>query len=159
RSHDVYQRLRLAANLMNDPWSCSMDEPKEKLVDIARSYGVGSIKRHVFLCLGPDCCQPEVGQTAWETLKRELKDRGLSMSTGPNACYRTHLQCLRICTGGLIMVVYPQGTWYSGMTAERIPRFVQEHLVEGKPVEEWIFARNPLECSHRAPRDESSRGV
>ncbi len=42
------------------------------------------------------------------------------------------------------MVVYPEGTWYHGMTADRIPEFVQRHLVEGKPVEEWIFARNPL---------------
>jgi (2Fe-2S) ferredoxin len=42
------------------------------------------------------------------------------------------------------MVVYPEGTWYHGMTAERIPRFVQEHLVEGKPIREWIFADNRL---------------
>jgi (2Fe-2S) ferredoxin len=42
------------------------------------------------------------------------------------------------------MVVYPEGTWYSGMAAERIPEFVQRHLVEGKPVEGWVFARNPL---------------
>ncbi len=42
------------------------------------------------------------------------------------------------------MVVYPEGTWYHGMTAERIPRFVKEHLIEGRPIEEWIFARNPL---------------
>jgi NADH:ubiquinone oxidoreductase subunit E len=98
-----------------------MDEPKEKLEEIARTYGVGSLKRHVFLCLGPDCCAPEIGQAAWEKLKRELKERGLSMSTGPNACYRTKVNCLRICTGGPIMLVYPEGTWYSGMTAERIP--------------------------------------
>jgi (2Fe-2S) ferredoxin len=121
-----------------------MDEPKEKLEEIARTYGVGALKRHVFLCLGPDCCTPEVGQAAWEKLKRELKERGLSMSTGPNACYRTKVNCLRICTGGPIMVVYPEGTWYSGMTAERIPLFVQQHLEEGRPVEEWIFTRNPL---------------
>jgi (2Fe-2S) ferredoxin len=42
------------------------------------------------------------------------------------------------------MMVYPEGTWYAGMMAERIPRFVQEHLVEGRPVEEWVFARGPL---------------
>jgi (2Fe-2S) ferredoxin len=42
------------------------------------------------------------------------------------------------------MVVYPEGTWYHGMTADRIPRLVREHLVEGRPIEEWIFARNPL---------------
>jgi (2Fe-2S) ferredoxin len=30
------------------------------------------------------------------------------------------------------------------MTADRIPRFVQEHLIEGRPVAEWVFANNPL---------------
>jgi (2Fe-2S) ferredoxin len=30
------------------------------------------------------------------------------------------------------------------MTPERIPRFVQEHLIEGRPVAEWVFAHNPL---------------
>jgi len=30
------------------------------------------------------------------------------------------------------------------MTADHIPRFVQEHLVEGKPIQEWVFAGNPL---------------
>src|SRR5262245_5510117 len=121
-----------------------MEEQREKLKTIAESYGVGDFHRHVFLCLGPDCCHPDVGQAAWETLKKELKDKNLTMTSGPNACYRTKANCLRICEGGPIVVVYPEGTWYGGMTAERIPLFVQQHLVEGKPVEEWIFARNPL---------------
>ena len=42
------------------------------------------------------------------------------------------------------MVVYPEGTYYCGMTADRIPEFVQKHLIDGQPVEEWVFARNPL---------------
>ena len=58
--------------------------------------------------------------------------------------YRTKANCLRVCVQGPIAVVYPEGTWYGGMTADRIPRFVQEHLIDGKPIEEWIFARNPL---------------
>ena len=77
-------------------------------------------------------------------LKKELKERNLSLSVGPNTCYRTKVQCLRICAYGPILVVYPEGTWYHGMTADKIPAFVQQHLVEGRPVEEWIFARNPL---------------
>ena len=52
--------------------------------------------------------------------------------------------CLRICQGGPIAVVYPEGTWYQGLTADRIPLFVQQHLVEGRPVTEWVFAENPL---------------
>jgi len=119
-------------------------ETKDELARIADKLLIGQYHRHVFLCIGDSCCTSEVGQEAWERLKAELKDRNLSLSTGPAACYRTKVQCLRVCTGGPILVVYPEGTWYMGMTADRIPRFVQEHLVEGKPIEEWIFARNPL---------------
>ena len=121
-----------------------MSDEKAKLAGIAEKLLVGQFHRHVFLCIGESCCTGEVGQHAWERLKDELKSKNLSLATGPAACYRTKVGCLRICAGGPILVVYPEGTWYMGMTADRIPRFVQEHLVDGKPVEEWIFARNPL---------------
>jgi (2Fe-2S) ferredoxin len=121
-----------------------MDETQTKLAGIAEKLLIGQFHRHVFLCVGESCCSAAVGQAAWDVLKDELKARNLSLSTGPAACYRTKVGCLRICAGGPIMVVYPEGTWYMGMTADRIPRFVQEHLVEGKPIEEWIIARNPL---------------
>jgi (2Fe-2S) ferredoxin len=119
-----------------------MSDEKEQLQAIAAKIGVGTYQRHVFLCTGPSCCTPEQGQAAWDVLKREIKDRGLT--AGSNACCRTKVGCLRICCHGPTMVVYPEGTWYHGMTAERIPEFVQRHLVEGKPIEEWTFAANPL---------------
>jgi (2Fe-2S) ferredoxin len=114
------------------------------LPEVAAKLGIGSYHRHVFLCTGDKCCTTEVGMAAWDALKKELKDRGLSLSTGPNACYRTKVGCLRICQGGPIVVVYPEGTWYQGITADRIPLFVQQHLVEGRQVAEWVFAENPL---------------
>jgi (2Fe-2S) ferredoxin len=123
---------------------------KAELARVAEQLLIGEYHRHVFLCVGETCCTAAVGQRAWETLKGELKVRKLSLATGPTACYRTKVQCLRVCRGGPILVVYPEGTWYAGMTAERIPRFVQEHLVEGRPIEEWIFARNPLPRGTRA---------
>jgi (2Fe-2S) ferredoxin len=129
---------------MDDFLNCAMPELIRKLRETAEHYGVGHFSRHVFLCIGPDCCSTEAGEAAWNALKGELKSRNLSMSRGPNACYRTKADCLRICAGGPILVVYPEGTWYAQMTADRIARFVQEHLVEGRPIEEWIFARNPL---------------
>ena len=116
----------------------------DKLADIARTLKIGAFRRHVFLCVGEACCTAETGAAAWDALKKELKDRDLSLSDGPAACYRTKVGCLRICTGGPILVVYPEGTWYAGMTADRVPRFVQEHLIDGTPVEDWVFARNPL---------------
>lgn len=96
----------------------------------------------MLLCTGPSCCSPEQGQAAWETLKQSLKDHGLT--AGENACYRTKVGCLRICCEGPTMVVYPEGTWYRGMTAEQIPAFVQSHLVQGQPLTEHVFAENPL---------------
>jgi (2Fe-2S) ferredoxin len=114
------------------------------LPEVAAKLGIGAYHRHVFLCAGDKCCTAEVGAAAWDMLKMELKDRGLSISTGPNACYRTKVGCLRICQGGPIAVVYPDGTWYAGLTAERIPLFVEQHLIEGRPVAEWVFAKNPL---------------
>src|SRR5205807_2200399 len=83
-----------------------------------------------------------IGQAAWKSLKQELKGDGLQ--SGQNACYRTKVGCLRICCKGPTMVVYPEGTWYHGMTAERIPRFVREHLIDGRPIHDWVFASNPL---------------
>jgi (2Fe-2S) ferredoxin len=123
----------------------TMAEKDEQLQAAAASKGVGGYCRHVFLCTGPSCCTQETGLEAWEKLKLTLKEQGLT--AGPNACYRTKVGCLRICCHGPTVVVYPEGTWYSGMTAERIPEFVQRHLIEGRPVEEWVFARNPLPAS------------
>lgn len=120
-----------------------MDE-KEKLAELAKKLLIGDYRRHVFLCIGDACCTAEAGAKAWDVLKDELKRRNLSLATGPAACYRTKVQCLRVCAGGPILVVYPEGTYYHGMTADRIPEFVERHLVQGQPVEERIFARNPL---------------
>jgi (2Fe-2S) ferredoxin len=128
-----------------------MDKP-EQLRETAEKLGIGGYERHVFLCTGPNCCTPEDGLAAWEALKGQIKEQNLG--TGPNACYRTKVGCLRICCHGPTMVVYPEGTWYHGMTAERIPRLVSEHLIEGKPIEEWIFARNPLDQSRDATSKE-----
>ncbi len=119
-----------------------MSEQREQLQTVAGKLGIGAYQRHVFLCTGPNCCTPEVGQAAWEALKQQHKQHNLG--AGPNACYRTKVGCLRICCHGPTMVVYPEGTWYHGMTADRIPLFVQQHLVEGRPIEEWSFARNAL---------------
>lgn len=116
----------------------------KQLETACNKIGIGHIQRHVFLCLGPKCCTPEVGEQSWELLKQKLKDAGLQ--SGDAICQRTRVGCLRICCQGPTMVVYPEGTWYKEMTPDKIERFVTEHLVEGRPIEEWIFARNPLPC-------------
>ena len=75
-----------------------MSEILQQLETVAEKLGIGSYRRHIFLCTGPNCCTPEMGMAAWETLKKVLKEKGLL--SGPNACYRTKVGCLRICTAG-----------------------------------------------------------
>lgn len=114
-----------------------MDE-REKQAEAARKLGIGELRRHVLLCVGETCCSGEAGMAAWESLKTQIKERGMT------DCYRTKVGCLRVCIGGPVAVVYPEGVWYAGITADRVPQLVEEHLVEGRPIEEWKFARNPL---------------
>lgn len=131
-----------------------------ELSAIALDLKIGEFSRHILLCIGPTCCSPEEGRDAWAKLKTILKERNLSLATGPSACYRTKVDCLRICKSGPILVVYPEGFWYASMTSDRIERFVEEQIVRGQPIEEWIFARNPLpkpgQCRHAKNREEST---
>ncbi len=121
-----------------------MNDTQQKLAEMAETLHIGHYHKHVFLCIGDACCTKAEGEAAWDALKKELKNKNLSLSREPDACYRTKVQCLRVCSNGPVAVVYPEGTYYFGLTAERIPEFVQRHLIDNKPMEEQIFARNPL---------------
>jgi (2Fe-2S) ferredoxin len=118
------------------------DKPRLPPETAAREMGVGKFSRHLLICCGPDCVDPAIGEKTWEYVKRRLKQLKL---TGPDgSCFRTKCHCLRICNEGPIAVVYPEGTWYRNVTPENAERIIQEHVIDGKIVEELCFARNPL---------------
>lgn len=120
-------------------------QPSAALLAAAEQYGVGHIARHIFLCADqtePTCAPRDRTLEAWNFLKRRLQELGLT--AGEQIVFRTKANCLRMCEQGPIAVVYPEGTWYHSATPEVLEQIIQQHLIGGVPVTEYVFATNPL---------------
>jgi (2Fe-2S) ferredoxin len=135
----------------------------ERLESIAAALSITTARRHIFLCAdqtNPKCAPREETHLLWSHLKSRLKALGVTSappawqgdmgsdpephSPGGGTVLRSKVDCLRICEQGCIAVVYPEGTWYAGLDIEKLDRIIDEHLIGGVPVGEFVFARGDL---------------
>ena len=95
--------------------------------------------RHVLVCTGGFCTSDRRGRALYSLLAGLLQRENLLF--GPERVKRGETPCLGVCAGGPIVVVYPEGVWYAGVTPELLERIVVEHLKDGRVVEEAVFHR------------------
>ena len=101
---------------------------------------------HLFVCCNQrsedhsrGCCNPDGSQSLRSCFKAEIKKRGLQPLVRANEA-----GCLDQCERGPIVVIYPQGIWYGGVTAKEVPRIVEETIIGGRIIEELLIADQHL---------------
>jgi (2Fe-2S) ferredoxin len=84
---------------------------------------------HVLICKGSDC-KKRGAKTIRGVLKDELRSQGMNRDVRVDS-----VDCLGLCKHGPNVIIYPEGTWYLGVTENDVPEMVEEHLANGQPVE------------------------
>ena len=121
------------------------------------------VSHHLLLCATPSkalCCpDPAVGTASWDALKRLVRELGLEDPARPEGIVlRSKADCLRICTEGPVLLIWPDGCIYGGVTPERVGVILHQHVLGGQPVQEWLLRRYALPRSPINPPGAGTSG-
>ena len=102
------------------------------------------IRAHVLICGGTGCTSSGSVKIK-DAMEAEILAKGLAdevkvVLTG----------CFGLCALGPIMIVYPEGTFYSNVKADDVPEIVSEHLLKGRPVERLVYHEAKSQDVHHA---------
>lgn len=96
-------------------------------------------RSHVMVCGGTGCTSSGSDNVA-AAFVSEIKKAGLDKEV---AVIRTG--CFGLCELGPVVVIYPEGVFYSKMKPEYVPEIVEEHLLKGRPVTKYLFGETVTE--------------
>jgi (2Fe-2S) ferredoxin len=94
-------------------------------------------RRHLLLCTGHYCDPTGQAKRLYALLPSLLGD--LAAYDNPERVKRGITACLGVCTGGPLLVVYPDGVWYHHVNEGLLAQIVEEHLRDERPVQAAIF--------------------
>ena len=111
------------------------DNNLEKLSKKFEKLNLDNIKKHIFICTGQSkekCTIYSKGLESWDYLKKRLKELNLDKEVN-----RSKVDCLRLCSMGPIVVIYPEAVWYHSCNQEVLELIIQEHIINNKILEKY----------------------
>ncbi|MCK5872576.1 MAG: (2Fe-2S) ferredoxin domain-containing protein [Methylococcales bacterium] len=93
--------------------------------------------RQILVCVGDRCTQNGEGQALYDALKEKFQKAGLNK--GDLRVKKTRATCFGSCKSGPLLCIQPDGIWYYNITADKLDRIIDDHLLNDKPVMEWVF--------------------